>query len=326
MWKITRERITEIIKSAITNNKIVSTSVHTSVLEIKAQTDYRGTVVCLHGFPDQKEGFIALMEGLACCGFDVWVPAMPGYEIESAEAQTDFYITSISSTIIEWINCDLKGKPFHLIGHDWGGVIGSVVAAQNPKGLLTFTCLAIPPVQYIVKDLFCYIEQVWYSRYMILFQFPVLTDFIIRKNKFQYLKQLWKRWSPEYNMSERDIKLLEGTFSKPKVFNATLSYYRTIFKFFSSRGQQVLKQVTHCIIPVPCLFLSGKEDGCISARQFQPLRCTSKHYPMGAEHYFIKGGHFCQYEAPEEVLNHCMLFWSKSKTLITSTNNSQSKK
>jgi pimeloyl-ACP methyl ester carboxylesterase len=272
-------------------------------------------VVCLHGFPDQKEGFITLMEGLARCGFDVWVPAMPGYEAESAEAQTDFYITSISNTIIEWINHDLQGKPFHLIGHDWGGVIGSLVAEQKPNGLLTFTCLAIPPVQYIVKDLFSYIEQLWHSRYMMFFQIPVLSDIIVRKNKFQYLKQLWKHWSPNYKMTKQDEEIIEEMFSDPKVLNAVLSYYRTIFKLFSSKGQQVIKKISNCVIPVPCLFLSGKEDGCITMRQFKPLRCTNMHYPAGGEHYFIKGGHFCQYEAPEQIINHCMLFWRKSQNL-----------
>jgi pimeloyl-ACP methyl ester carboxylesterase len=294
----------EIIKKELNN-----VSVPTSVLTIKAQGNYKATVVCLHGFPDSNLSYIPLMHLLSTAGYDVWAPAMPGYETASASAQPDYYLTDLAATVQEWIDHDLGAKQIHLVGHDWGSPIASIMVAQNSNHVLSLISLAIPPLQYAREAFIKFPEQLWYSRYMAFFQLRGIAEIIIKRNNFKYLKQLWQRWSPTWEIPDDYLVQLESTFVQPLVLKATLQYYRCMLDAFSHKGKKVGVLTDHAIINVPSLFLSGKDDKCMSQRHFSPWNYNTTHYPAGASHQFINGGHFCPLEASSEITEHCLPFW-----------------
>ena len=77
-----------------------------------------------------------------------------------------------------------------------------------------------------------------------------------------YLKYLWKYWSPSYNTSKEEIDEIRNAFTKDNVVDAVTSYYRHLFRPFSlvkSRWPVDFNRV-------PTLILVGKEDGCMSPR------------------------------------------------------------
>lgn len=303
----------------ITTKKLTKTSVPTSVLSLPAEgtKPAKATVVCLHGFPDYKESFKPLMKFLASAGYDVWVPSMPGYQTDSANAQKNFYLTDLASTIAEWIEHDLAGKNIHIIGHDWGSPIATMLVAElsdnSSVTIKSLVSLAIPPLQYAQKGLIKYPEQIIASRYMGFFQLRGVAELAIRRNKFKYLKQLSQRWSPNWKIPARSLTQLEKTFTQANVLKASLQYYRSAFDFISKKGKANLNKSTSLSIAVPSLFLSGREDQCMCVRQFSPFQYEPKHYPAGAEHHFVRGGHFCQQEAPDEVADWCIKFWRELK-------------
>lgn len=301
----------------ITTRKLTKVSVPTSILRLPAQgtESAKATVVCLHGFPDNKESFKPLMRLLATEGYDVWVPTMPGYQTDSAEAQKSYYLNDLASTIAEWIEHDLAGKDIHIIGHDWGSPIATLLVAEHPNTscvtIKSLVSLAIPPLQYLKKGLVKYPEQIIASRYIAFFQLRGVAELAIRRSNFKYLKKLWQSWSPTWNIPARSFTQLEKTFSQTNVLQASLQYYRSVFDFISKKGKSNFKQAANISIAIPCLFLSGREDHCMSVRQFAPFQYEPKHYPAGAEHHFVRGGHFCQQEAPDEVSEWCIKFWKQ---------------
>ena len=47
-----------------------------------------------------------------------------------------------------------------------------------------------------------------------------------------YLKYLWKYWSPSYNTSKEEIDEIRNAFTKDNVVDAVTSYYRHLLDHF----------------------------------------------------------------------------------------------
>ena len=112
-----------------------------------------------------------------------------------------------------------------------------------------------------------------------------------------YLKYLWKYWSPSYNTSKEEIDEIRNAFTKDNVVDAVTSYYRHLFRPFSlvkSRWPVDFNRV-------PTLILVGKEDGCMSPRIAELEKEKLKDFPKAEVKILPNAGHFLQREQPEIV-------------------------
>lgn len=121
-----------------------TTTLHANGLRFTALTQGKGTVVlCLHGFPDNRRSFRFQLPALAEAGFRAVAPTLRGYEPSAQPADADYHIVRMAEDVVGWID-DLDQERVHLVGHDWGAVIGYAAAALAPKRLHSLTTLAIP--------------------------------------------------------------------------------------------------------------------------------------------------------------------------------------
>jgi len=104
-------------------------------------------VLLLHGFPDWKETWADLMEQLARSDFCAAACDQRGYSPgASPPLERDYRLEELKGDVAGF--ADAFGfRRFHLVGHDFGAVLGWLFAAS--KGLrrrrvLSFTSLAIP--------------------------------------------------------------------------------------------------------------------------------------------------------------------------------------
>ncbi|TGZ77365.1 alpha/beta-hydrolase [Ascodesmis nigricans] len=97
------------------------------VLGTPKTTPIRGTVLCIHGFPDIWYGYRHIIPSLLSLGLRVIVPDMLGYGLTDAPQCPPTSLTTYSwkSTASDMaaLLAHLSIPSVILLGHDWGGVI-----------------------------------------------------------------------------------------------------------------------------------------------------------------------------------------------------------
>lgn len=264
--------------------------------------------ICLHGFPDNANSFRYQVDDFVNAGFQVLVPTMRGYEPSSITRENNYTIEDIAGDVIAWMD-QLDQAQVHLVGHDWGSVVAYMAAAVEPSRFLSLTTIAVPhPRRFMEKGVLKVPVQALKSWYMLFNQIPFLSDHLVSRNDFAFIRHLWRTWSPDQMLSDEDWRSLSETFRQPGVVSAMLSYYRQNV----SPGQMMrLKRTsTDAIrdIRVPNLAITGANDGCIDTRVFDHTILEGDH-PAGVRIKRIAGaGHFTHQEKPEE-LNPLMIDW-----------------
>src|ERR1700712_3794326 len=92
-------------------------------------------LILLHGFPEFWWAWRHQITPLAEAGYHVVVPDMRGYNTSDAPQELSAYhIDTLASDVVALADA-FGADRFHMVGHDWGAVIGWWVAAQYPERL-----------------------------------------------------------------------------------------------------------------------------------------------------------------------------------------------
>ena len=272
-----------------------------------ARDPARPVVLCLHGFPDHNRTWRLQIPALDEAGYRVVAPLLRGYEPLSQPIDDDYHLLrSVEDVLgfIEYLGC----LRVHLIGHDWGAVIGSLVAAAAPERLASLTMMAVPHLRPVPGMLRVLPRQLRNSWYVLFFQLRLLSDAALRRGDFALIDRLWRDWSPGYAAPADEMRLLKRTFRQPGVAAAALRYYRQVFDPLSRANAEAWR-LLGARIQVPTLALTGADDGCMDTRLFDSMR--PQDFPRGLEVRRIRGsGHFLHLERPAEI-NEILIGWLK---------------
>lgn len=101
----------------------------------------------LHGWPSISLMWRAQMNAFAADGWHCVAPDLPGFGGSSVPAATDAYTTENVVADMVALHDHLGGEPAIWIGHDWGSVIASTLAAHQPERVrgVVLTSLAYFP-------------------------------------------------------------------------------------------------------------------------------------------------------------------------------------
>ena len=86
----------------------------------------------IHGFPDSAYSMEYLAQLMVADGYEVVAPFLPGYAPTSQLPNGRYDIVTISDLMIEFLDA-LTWTTTHIIGHDWGAVIGYALGALYPE-------------------------------------------------------------------------------------------------------------------------------------------------------------------------------------------------
>ena len=264
-------------------------------------------VLCLHGFPDNARSYRLQLPALAKAGYRAISVNLRGYEPESIPDDGDYTMESIAGDVLAIID-QLGEERVHLVGHDWGAAVSYTAGNIAPQRFHSLTAMAVPHPSRFLTGIARHPKQLALSWYMFLFQLRGVADRIVARNGYQFIRMLWRRWSPGWKPPEEEMLEVLHALAKPGVTRAALGYYRAAldprsFPLSAAARAQAMFQV-----PVPTLALTGERDGCIDTNVFQSMM-IEEDFPAGLEvRQVANAGHFPHQEQAEAV-NALLLDW-----------------
>lgn len=268
-------------------------------------------VLCLHGFPDNLHSFRYQLPALAEAGYRAISLSLRGYEPSSIPANGDYSVESIASDVIAVMD-QLACNKAHLIGHDWGAAVAYAAAAAAPERFESLITMAVPHPGRFAREGLRIPKQLKNSWYMGFFNIPWLSDWVVAKHDFAFIRKLWRDWSPGWTPDAPALDAVIDGLSQPGVLSATLGYYRAAL---SLQALTMSAEDAHYPVPVPTLALTGERDGCIDSEVFERLM-KPQDFPRGlAVERVFKAGHFLHQEQPQRV-NALILRWLEHRDVL----------
>ncbi|WP_372728635.1 alpha/beta fold hydrolase [Nocardioides sp.] len=131
-------------------------------------------VLLLHGFPERASAWRDVAPVLHAAGLRTFAPDQRGYSPGARPTRRRDYameeLTADAVALIEEI-----GGPVHVVGHDWGAMIGWLLGAHHADKVRTLTAASVPHPQAFVRALVTS-RQALTSWYMAMFQLRGLPE------------------------------------------------------------------------------------------------------------------------------------------------------
>jgi pimeloyl-ACP methyl ester carboxylesterase len=223
-----------------------------------------------------------VMTSLAEAGYHCLAPDQRGYSPGARPSGVDFY--SFEELAADALALGRSmGERFHLVGHDWGAIVGWLTLATDPSPIATWTSMSIP--HYTAWARAVYEDpamQVYRDRLLGTWLQEGAGEASITPD---WLRTIWA--SKPKDRAEAEIERL----SEPGAITAALSWYR------SSRGhRRVLEDFTIPAITTPTLHIcSISEAEGRAVQEAAPLMAGE--YRVAA----LEGTHFIVDDQPRRV-------------------------
>lgn len=282
--------------------------VHAPAVELKALTwgpPDAPIALCLHGFPDTAYGWRNFAPRLAESGWRVVAPFMRGYAPSSIPSDGSYHIGALMDDALQVRSAAGGTDRDVVIGHDWGAMAASGLAAMPGSPFAKAAIMSVPPVAAFrgrvpeAGRLLAQIPpQLLRSWYIMYFQLPWLPE----RSASWVLPRLWKRWSPGYDAKDakEDLRHVDAAIGTPESWRAALGPYRVTIRNTRppARYAELHRHRTHAPA-LPSLYLHGRDDGCMTA---DFTRWVSRVLPDGSDVAVVEhAGHFLQLDRPDRV-------------------------
>lgn len=259
-------------------------------------------VIFLHGFPDNSASMLALMRELAVHGYRCLAPSMRGYGGSTpVDEDPRFLIGDLGADAIALAHA-VSDTPVHLVGHDWGAIATYAAANLSPESLASIVTMAVPPMRTCNQNILQNLGQLRNSWYIGYFQLPGIPEQTLPENDFEWIRELWQAWSPEWEIPKRRVDSVVETLSSGHTLQHALAYYRSLVPFRNNVGLGPWLASWGLVfrpIQVPGLVLCGQKDGCMKPGMFHG---TEKAFEVEGElHRVEDAGHFMHLEQHDEV-------------------------
>ncbi|MDT5013507.1 MAG: hypothetical protein QOH57_5124 [Mycobacterium sp.] len=288
-------------------------SVTLRALEWKPRKDSKGAPIalCLHGFPDTAHGWRLIAPLLAAAGWRVVAPFMRGYAPSTIPSDGSYHVGALMDDARRVLNHVGPTGGDVIIGHDWGAIAGSGLAAMTGGPFTKAVIMSVPPaasfrpfrrVPHAGRLAAHLPRQLLRSWYILYFQLPAVPE----RSASWVPRRLWRRWSPGYNAAA-DLRHVDAAIGTSESWRAALGPYRAVVRNTRPPSQYVeLHQHWLAPLALPTLYLHGNDDGCASADYAEWVEHALP--PGSALHRVDDAGHFLQLEQPDVVAGHILDF------------------
>lgn len=237
-------------------------------------------VLLIHGFPDDGSVWRAQIPALVEAGYRVIVPDMRGCGDSDAPPEVaDYRLDRLVGDLIGVLD-QLGAGRVKVVGHDWGAVIGWVLAARHPERVECYVALSVGHPMAYARAGFEQKRKGWYT---LFFQWRGVAERVLRARNWA----LFRRVIGQPDAVAHWIARL----SRPGRLTAALSYYR------ANLGQVLFGALPP--VQVPVMGVWSSRDRFLSEDQM-----TGSHaYVTGPWTYRrLDGvGHWMPLGAPERV-------------------------
>jgi pimeloyl-ACP methyl ester carboxylesterase len=246
-------------------------------------------VLLLHGFPETSLMWTDVMTRLADAGYHCLAPDQRGYSPGARPTEVDAYRYEELAADALAFGRELGGR-FHLVGHDWGAIVGWLTLATDSSPIASFTAMSIPHYA-------AWARSVYDDPDMSFYRDRLLGSWMVEGVGEASItpEMLRTRWAAK--PAERREEMV-ARLAEPGVMTAALNWYR------ASRGhKRALEDFEIPPISVPTLFIRGRGEAGTRVVADAAALMTGEY--RVAE---LDGGHFIVDDQPrliaEETLAH----------------------
>lgn len=101
-------------------------------------------VLLLHGFPQHRGEWDLILPALHAAGLRSYAPDQRGYSPGARpDLVPDYRMAECVADVVALLDA-LEIEAVHLVGHDWGALVGWQLAARHPERVRTLTAVSVP--------------------------------------------------------------------------------------------------------------------------------------------------------------------------------------
>lgn len=180
-------------------------------------------VVLLHGWPGGSTTWQEVVPLLHDRGFRCVVPDQRGYSPRARPRGVRSYvILELVADALAIIDGAGEAR-VHLVGHDWGGVVGWALAAAQPERLASLTVLSTPHPAAMAKAMWSSAQGLR-SSYAVGFQVPIVAERVLLARGGALLRTMLERSGLD---PQRAAAYVERQ-REPGALPGSLGWYRAI--------------------------------------------------------------------------------------------------
>ena len=201
-------------------------------------------LILLHGFPESSIMWTPLLERAAEAGFRVVAFDQRGYSPGARPAGADQYALDRLVDDVFAVADAVGFDGFHLIGHDWGSIVGWAAAARDTTRVLSWASLSIAhpgaiPEPDAPRSTPTYVKVV---------RRPGVAEALLGAGGRWFMKTFMYSTMPAGHIAEYD-----ALYAEPGALTATLNWYRALDPSSGAPGN---------VGPVeqPVLYVYGRND------------------------------------------------------------------
>jgi pimeloyl-ACP methyl ester carboxylesterase len=175
-------------------------------------------VLLLHGFPQDSSSTWAAVEPLLHqAGLHTFAFDQRGYGANARPSGRRAYMLGkLVDDVLAML--DAAGlASAHIVGHDWGGVLGWLLAGQHPDRVRSLTVISTPHPRAMLKSLRSS-TQALKSWYVLLFQLPVLPERMLARSLGASLHRS--------GLPKPEVSYTVERLREPGALTAALDWYR----------------------------------------------------------------------------------------------------
>jgi len=241
-------------------------------------------VLLLHGFPQRNASWDEIGRRLADLGLRAVAVNQRGYSAGARPSEVAAYaLPELVADTVAFI--DALGGTAHLVGHDFGGVVGWQVAARYPEKVKTFTALSTPNQLALNEELARSEAARARFGYILGFREEGAAERSLLADNASAFRALFGRAVPDDRV-EADVRF----FAQPGALTAALNWYRAMNRH-DADGLPPVR--------VPTTYVWGSEDMAFGREAAENTR-----YHVEAPYTFVPlegAGHWLLEEATDTV-------------------------
>jgi len=218
-----------------------------------AGTPGNPTIMFLHGFPESSIVWKEIMLELAGLGFYTVAFDQRGYSPQARPAELSAYKVANLVDDVAGIADELNIENFHLVGHDWGSLVGWSTAQTYPHRVTSFTAMAIGhPAAFLTALKKDFLQGLYSRSYFAFFRTPKLFEYFAPR----LLNFVWGANRSATRKELRHIHLQRSANGTLGITGA-LNWYRgngVHLGAYDPRGNFISP------VKVPSIFIWGNKD------------------------------------------------------------------
>ncbi|MDQ3618538.1 MAG: alpha/beta hydrolase [Actinomycetota bacterium] len=224
------------------------------IFDVRAAGPKTGApVILLHGFPQDSTCWDQLIGPLTVAGYRTIAPDLRGYSPGSRPSRVDDYALDHLLEDVLDIADDFGSESFHVVGHDWGGVLAWALAVRHADRILSLTSLSMPHPKAFQQALLTPVQAAR-SLYALFVQIPVVPERLLLARDSYVLRRALQATG----LSAERARYYARRMNEPDALSSALAWYRAAMRSPArERGSTVAR---------PTLYLWGTADPALGRR------------------------------------------------------------